>query len=353
MNPTRRAILAAGTLAAPMLLPRRAAAQARSIQVGIYASNQGQYVRTQIIPKFERDHACRVFPTEGVTLAQVALLRAQRSNPKYSVMFMDDVGVPIAKAEGLIDPLPLARMPNAARVLPRFITDDGFGIAFAISSGGLFYNPAATKPLASYAELWDSRFRQRFLMQTPKNTQSVYLLIATAAIVTGKPLHEAQYLVDQAWGKLAELKPNVASIYDTFSSVMQVAQGEADIGGVEYSKNIYPYIAKGAAMEMCFPAEGTFAGVNCMTLVKNGPEPELAAAFLDRMLEPAVQQGLAEATATAPTISGLEFKPETAKLIAYPEAKMDRMGLFTADWSFVNPRRSAWLEKTNQIFVGG
>ncbi len=351
-TPTRRALLAASALAAPTLLGRRGWAQPRSIQVGIYASNQGQYVRTQIIPQFERDHACRVFPTEGVTLAQVALLRAQRANPKYSVMFMDDIGIPIARAEGLIDKLPLARMPNAGRVLPRFVLDEGYGIAFAISSGGLFYNTAAIKPLGSYAELWDARFRGRFLMQTPKNTQSLYLLIATAALVTGKPLHEAQYLVDQAWGRLAELKPNVMSIYDTFSSVMQVAQGEADVGGVEYSKNIYPYIAKGAPMDMCFPAEGTFAGVNCMSLVKNGPEPELAAAFMDRMLEPSVQQGLAAATATAPTVTGLTFKPETARLLAYPEARMDEMRLFTADWSFINPRRGAWLEKTNQIFVG-
>ncbi len=350
---SRRSMLAGAALAAPLLLPQRSWAEGRSIQVGIYGSNQGQYIRTEVIPKFEQDLKCRVFPTEGVTLSQVALLRAQRSNPRYSVMFMDDVGVPIAKAEGLIDKLPLDRMPHAAGVIPRFLVNDGYGVAFAISTGSLFFNPSAIPPLQSYAELWDKRLRQRFLMQTPKNTQSVYLLIATAALVTGKSFNEAQYLIDQAWGRLAELKPNVMSIYDQFSSVMLVAQGEADVGGIEYSKNIYPYTAKGAPLDMCFPKEGTFAGVNCMVQVKGGPEPDLTAAFLDRMLEPATQQGLAEATATAPTIRGLNFKPETAKLIAYPEQKMDDMRLFTADWGYVNPRRAAWLEKTNQIFLGG
>ena len=349
----RRSLLTAAALASPTLLIRPGWAQARSIQVGIYASNQGQYIRTQVIPKFERDMRCRVFPTEGVTLSQVALLRAQRTNPRYSVMFMDDVGVPIAKGEGLIEKLPFDKMPSASKVLPRFLFNDGYGVAFAISTGSLFYNPTSIKPLQSYAELWESRFRQRFLMQTPKNTQSVCLMIATAALVTGKPFQEAQYLIDQAWPHLAELKPSVMSIYDTFSSVMQVAQGEADVGGVEYSKNIYPYTAKGAPLDMCFPREGTFAGVNCMTLVKNGPQPELAAAFMDRMLSPETQQGLAEATATAPSISGLSFRPDTAKLLAYPERRMDDMKLFTADWDYVNPRRSAWLEKMNQIFVGG
>ena len=68
------------------------------------------------------------------------------------------------------------------------------------------------------------------------------------------------------------------------------------------------------------------------------------------MLEPSVQQGLAEATFAAPSISGLTFKPDAAKWMAYPESKMEEMGLFTADWAYVNPRRPAWLEKYNQIF---
>ena len=38
---------------------------------------------------------------------------------------------------------------------------------------------------------------------------------------------------------------------------------------------------------------------------------------------------LAEATLTAPTISGLEFKPDVAKYMAYPEAKMDEMRIFS------------------------
>jgi putative spermidine/putrescine transport system substrate-binding protein len=101
---------------------------------------------------------------------------------------------------------------------------------------------------------------------------------------------------------------------------------------------------------MVFPKEGTFAGINCLSFVKGAPEPELGAAFINRMLEPSVQQGLAEATLTAPSIRGLTFKPQIAKYIAYPEAKMDEMGLFACDWSFINPIRPALLEKYNQVF---
>ena len=343
----RRQVIGA---ALPLVFIRGARAAARSIQVGIYTAQQGEYVRKQIIPKFEADFECRVFTTEGVTLTQIAALRATRDNPKYSVMFMDDIGIELSKREGLIDPLPADKLPNLAGVLPRFMFYDGYGAAFAISTGGLVINPQVTEPLASYADLWEPRFKQRFLMTTPKFTQSLYLLIACASFLTGKPLKDAQYEIDTVWPKMAELKPNVLSTYENPSQVTMVAQGQVDIAGIEYSKNIYPYTVQGAPMDMCFPKEGTFAGINCLSFVKGGPEPELAAAFINRMLEPSVQQGLAAATLTSPSVKGATFGPDVAKYIAYPETKMHDMGLFAADWAYINPRRPGWLEKYNQVF---
>ena len=72
------------------------------------------------------------------------------------------------------------------------------------------------------------------------------------------------------------------------------------IGGPEYSKYVLPYTLKGATVDMCYPKEGAFAGVNCQILVKNAPNQDLGAAFMNRMLEPSVQQGLAEAALAAP-----------------------------------------------------
>ena len=142
------------------------------------------------------------------------------------------------------------------------------------------------------------------------------MAIATAAVVTGKPYKEAQYLVDQAWPKLAQLKPNVLKLYDTDDAPLQVAQGEGVMGGPEYSKYVYPYQVKGAPIDMCFPKEGAFAGVNCQVFVKGGPNADLGAAFMNRVLEPKIQQGLAEATIAAPSVDGIEFKPEIAKMLA-------------------------------------
>ena len=153
----RTFLTGAAALAAPLIIGRRASAADRSITVGIYTGQQGDIVRKQIIPPFEAKHQCKVYTTQGVTLEQIALMRATRNNPKYSVMFIDDIGVELAKREGLIEQLPRAEIPNMERLLKRFNFYDGFGAAFAMSAAGMAYNTATGKPLLSYGELWDPR----------------------------------------------------------------------------------------------------------------------------------------------------------------------------------------------------
>src|ERR1700733_1522326 len=146
----RRRTVLSGAVAAPLIIGRRASAADRSITVGIYTGQQGDVVRKEIIPPFEAKNQCKVYTTEGVTLEQIALMRATRNNPKYSVMFVDDIGVELAKREGLIERLPGEQSPHMGRVLKRLIFFDVYGTAFAMSAAGFCYNAATGKPLTSY-----------------------------------------------------------------------------------------------------------------------------------------------------------------------------------------------------------
>jgi len=353
LTPSRRKLIttAAAGLAAPMFFVRNGWAAGKSIYVGTYTSVQGEYIRRQVVPKFQSDLDCRVFQTENVTLGNIAILRTQKANPNYSVMMMDDVGVPIAKTEGLIDRLPRDKIANLDKVFPNFMYNDGFGAAFAISTVSPWYNKDISKPPESFADLWSERFRGRYMMVTPKQTQTVQLLAVAASLATGKPILEAQYELDKGWAKMAELKPNVQTIYDAVgNAILQVSQGQADVAGPDFSKSILPYIAKGAPLVHCQPTEGSFAGVNCLTLVKGAPEPDLGAAFIDRILSPAVQKGMAEYTFAAPSVSGIDLDPKVAAIVAYPETRMREMKLYVLDWSHINPQRSAILDKFNQVF---
>lgn len=345
----RRTVLA-GLLAAPAVIGT-AHGQSRTMQMGIWGGLQGDYVRKNIVPAFEAQHNCKVLLEEGVTLSQIARLRATKDAPKYSVMFIDPLGIEIAKREGLIAPLPVAAMPNMAAVYPRFVLEDSYGVAFGVTAAALFYNPGKVRAPQSYAELWKPQYAKRLSIIGVRNTPSAFLVIAASAVATGKPLAEAQFLTDAAWPKLTELKPNIVNLFESNAAAVFVSQGEADIGAIEYSQYIYPYTAKGAAVDMAFPAEGAFAGHNCQVLVRNGPHPELAAAFMDRMLDRTVQKGLSEAGLSAPSVDGITFAPEVAKMLPYPLSRVTELGLFTPDAANINAKRSAWIEKLNQIFV--
>jgi putative spermidine/putrescine transport system substrate-binding protein len=347
MTPSRRVLLGTA-LAAPFI--RRAEAQTREISVGIWGGAQGDYVKRQIIPAFERDFRCKVLAEEGFTLANVSKMRATKDNPRFSVMFIDDLAIPICKAEGLISELPKANMPALANLYPRFLYDEGYGTALGISLGGIFHNTRVTPP-PSYADLWEPKYRGKLKLVSPKNTPSMFFLIVAAAVETGKPFAEAQYLIDQSFEKVAAIKPNVQNLFESgIQAANEIAQGQADIGLIEYSKYIYPYTARRAPVTMAFPKEGSFAGTNCQVLVKNGPHQDLAIAFMNRMLEPAVQKPLSEFALTSPPIGGLDFSADTLRWIAYPLDEMDKRGLFTPDWAFINAKRSAWTEQMNRIF---
>lgn len=351
-NISRRSVLAGLTLA-PTILSRGAWAQSKELRIGIQGGLQGEFIRKNVIPQFESDFGCKVIAQEGTTLEQLARLRATKAAPRFTVMTgIDDLGVEIAKREDLIDPLPGDLMPNLTKVYPRFVFEDGYGVAVAVSNAGMFFDPTKTKALTSYEEMWDPKFAGNIMLAATKGTPSVFLLIVCASLVSGKPYGEAQYLIDElAWPKLEALKPNVGSLLTTDTGALLIAQGEALLGGIEYSKYVTPYTMKGASVEMCYPQEGAFAGVNCQVLVKGAPNPELGAEWMNRMLSAQVQQQLAEATLAAPSVDGLTFSPEFAPFITYPLAKMEGMKLFSPDWSHANPRRAGWMEQINRIFT--
>ncbi len=339
----------AAPLAAPMGFVRNGWAAGKEIQIGIWGGSQGEFVKKKIIPDFEKDFGAKVTAEEGFTLANVGKMRATKDNPKFSVMFIDDVAIPICKTEGLIEQMPKGDMPALANLYPRF-GFDGWASALAISVGSMFHNSSVTPP-ASYADLWKPEYAGKLKLVSPKNTPSVFFLIVAAAVKSGKPFSEAQYLVDDSFDKVAELKPNIMNLFDNGpQAANEVAQGQADIGLLELSKYIYPYTAKGAPVTMSFPKEGSFAGNNCQVLVKGGPNRDVAVAFMNRMLEAKTQKAFSEFALTAPPVSGIEFSDETLKYIAYPVEEMDKRGLFTPDWEFINGKRSAWTEKMNGIF---
>ncbi|WP_407026622.1 substrate-binding domain-containing protein [Agrobacterium rosae] len=224
MEITRRHAVAGlgSVLAAPFILKRGAWAQGKTIKVGIYAGSQGRLFAQKIIPAFQEKFGCTVNSTEGASLAQIAILRTQKADPQYSVMLMDDAVLPMAAAENLIAKLPADKLPNIENVWDKVRFENA--VSFAVAPCGAFYSTANGKPLESYSELWEPKYSKQILTPTASKTQSVFLVVAAAALATGKSYEQAQYELEAAWPKLKELKDNVLTMYDNSAQIMLVAQ---------------------------------------------------------------------------------------------------------------------------------
>lgn len=353
---SRRVVIKAGAAVSaaiftPAIIGRKAWAQGKEIYVGIWAGAQGEYIAKKIVPDFENEYQCKVHLEEGNTLGQVAKIRAQKENPQFTVMFVDDYAVDLLKQENLLDPIPVADSKNIKNADERFFLQDNYGVGIAVSIAGLFYNTSTAKRPESYAALWGAEKQKDITLSSIKTTSGIYFVIAAAAVATGKSLLEAQYLPDEGFKKLAELVPNVLNQFTTPSQAASlVAQGEAGIGALAYSKWVYPYTRQGAAVDMTYAEEGSFPGVNAQVLVKNSPNQDLGLAFMDRMLDPEVQKGISEFSLTAPTIKGVKFDDEILKYIPYPAEELDKRGIKDPDWSYLNKVRGEWVDKWNRVF---
>jgi putative spermidine/putrescine transport system substrate-binding protein len=126
----------AGSVVCPYVItPTRG--QAKALKIGIWAGPDGQLLKSTIIKRFEEQHGVKVLVDEGITTEQLARLRASKNNPTHTVMFMDDIGVSLARQEGLIAPLPEQKIPNLANVCPRYLFEDGYGVGIQVSTVAL------------------------------------------------------------------------------------------------------------------------------------------------------------------------------------------------------------------------
>ncbi len=72
----------------------------------------------------------------------------------------------------------------------------------------MFINPQVTKPLESYEQIFDTpKYRKQILLNTPKNTQSVLMLIVATALTTSKPLRRRNAWSIAAGTSSAMLRP--------------------------------------------------------------------------------------------------------------------------------------------------
>ncbi|BDA85755.1 ABC transporter substrate-binding protein [Aureimonas sp. SA4125] len=333
----RRRFLAGATgIAGVLAMPSVLRAQTREMVVGGAASHR-DWVETIVIPAFEAKHDCRVLFEGTRSLVNLEKMQQNADKPYLSVVQMDDPVMILADDAGLLEAVTQSDVPNMAELKDNTIHRDGAWVNYLQPFQAIAYNKDALPDgVASWEDLWSPSMAGRVVIPSLQNTEGVFPLFMAAALASGKPVREAQYDIDAGFKKLVELKPNILTIYTQMPQAFNLLEtGEAWAIAGALSSFTMPRQAEGAPVGLAVPKEGAFASPSGVCIVKGGPHPELARAWVNDLLSPEIQS----------QIVGPTFSLPTNRSVAAPADLPQNIDVIAIDWAAVAQNRNSWVER--------
>ena len=333
----RRTILAAaGAATAALAAPRLLRAQGKELVVGGAASHKN-FVETVIAPAVERKYGCKIVFEGSRSLVNLEKMQKNKDKQYLSVVMMDDPVMIPAVAEGLLEPLTVAKVPNLAALKPGTIHMDGMWCNYLQPWLGIAYNPQVMKTApTSWADAYDPEYKGRVILPSLQNTEGLANLFMAAQLATGKPMAEAQKDIDAAFKKLVTIKPNLLTAYTQMPQAYNLMeQGEGYMISSAISQVALERKAAGAPVDIAVPKEGIFAMPSGVALVRGAPQPELAAGYINEMISPEVQTKL----------SAVTFSLPTNKDTPVPPGAPTGVTIHGIDWKFVADNRADWVKR--------
>lgn len=334
---SRRSFLAGSASAAALIgAPSIVRAQAKEIVVG-GAASMASWMNGTMTEYFEKKYKCKVTFEGTRSLVNLEKMQKNKDKPYLSVVLMDDPVMIMAVQEGLLEKLTPAITPNLAKVRPASIHMDGMWANYLQPWQGIATNTKALpNGMTSWAEMFEPRFKGRIVLPSLQNTEGLANLVMAAHLETGKPIAEAQNLIDAGFKKIATLKPNILTIYTQIPQAFNLLeQGEAWAIPSAFSSVVVPREKEKAPIKLTAPKEGIFVGPAGIALVKNGPAGDLARAFVDELLSAELQNKLLPETFAFP--SNIDAKP--------PEGLSADVKAYGLDWQFVAKNRGDWVTR--------
>lgn len=169
-----------------------------------------------------------------------------------------------------------------------------------------------------WADLLDPRWKGKIAFTDPANSGSAYTTVTMLVDLWGGG--------DAGWQKVGTLFKNL-KVLNRSSLVFQgVGNGEYPLGiSLEYAGPMWA--AGGAPVKVVYPADGTLAAMEGVAIIKGGPDPDSAKAFVDFINAKATREMILKGTFRRPTRSDVDLTrlpgnmpPMSAvKLVKYDE----------------------------------
>jgi len=334
----RSAYAALGTLATPAILR----AQSTELVIGCAGSHTA-WMEQIVVPHMKESIGAEILFEGTKSSVNLEKMSSNKDAPYLSVVQMDDPVMIQAVDADLLTPISADPVPNMTDLRPDAVHMDGMWCNYVQPWAGVAYNTEfKSGGVASWEDLWGAEAKGQLIIPSLQNTEGMWTLFMSAILGSGKPFSEAQYEIDAAFEKLAALKPNLLSVYTTMSQAFNLLeQGEITMLAGNFSSYTLPRKATGVPVDLAAPTEGIFAMPSGICLVKGGPNPELAEAYVNEMLGPKMQAAIADFASSVPANTTV-----TAGAII-----PDGVPIYAPDWAFVAANRRAWIERFDKLMA--
>lgn len=205
----------------------------------------------------------------------VARLIAEKENPQVSLWY-GGVGLDhiVAKEKGLTIPY---ESPNAVNIPDNFKDEDHYwtgiyaGPLCFVSNTNLLEELGLEAP-TSWADLIKPEYEGHIQVANPGTSGTAYNVLVTIVQIMGE---------DEGFEYLKALDKNIFQYTRSGSAPgKNAAIGEIAIG-IGYAHDQVKLLSQGYPLKITFPSEGTGYEIASISLIKGGPQPELAKKLYD------------------------------------------------------------------------
>lgn len=339
MTPTRRSLLAAA--AAAPFLPRPARAAGTAV-VGTWGGDYAELLGANIDKPILAPEGIEVVQDVAPQDPRKAKLAAERNARRGSmdVACLSDNDTYTMSLLNVFEPVSEANVPRMAHVIPAL--RNSYSIPHIYSAKVILFNPAKMTRPASYADLWDPKYRGRIGF-----SDLLYLnVIESAALVGGGSMTD----YEPGKKKMLELKALDAKVYPSNEALAAALKSEEVWATIMWAARGFMWKKAGIPVERAVPGEGATVYVSSAAVPKNAQNKANGLAYLNAMLDPRAQAAFADRMGFLGTVDDAAIAPELRAQIGFSEAEMAKFR--TMDFDYVAKNTAPMLDFWNKEFKG-
>ncbi len=315
------------------------------------------YADPSFVRPFEEAHHCKISASYmGSSDELVAKLRGGSASNYDVISPSSDVASSIVRA-GLVAPLDLSKFASYNQLSPRLrnsplvkMNGQTYGVPFVWGPNALLYDTTAfTQPPNSWSTFWDPKFKGKISLWD--ELSSIYMTAQVLGYDQPDPYQIYNLSDDQLEAvkkKLIELKPNVRKYWTTGGELTNLFQNHEIIAAMGWPLMTNQLRKLNFPVGETIPKENTTGWIDHLMITAASQQKELAAQFLEYMIESQTQKKVTDVTGYSPAnpaSTSLMTDAEKKNLhMDDPDAYMQRIYF----WQDV-PRRGKYNEIWNEV----